>query len=411
MTINSATFYVYSDYGQYQDLNMYACNTSSTATIVSGDYDIANWSSVEQAIVVGNGSNGWHIMTTLTPTDVINTDDISIIGIRTMGSDVNSDPCTTTTYGSVTFSEYSGTNFDPRLEVEWSYNYPDPPTGLTSVHDGSCGVDLSWTPGSGTGTVYTVIRGSITDYPTSTITGYAVYSGTLTACNDTSATDVCNNTYYYSAWTYDDCGLYSETSATASYTHNYPTLPLSFTATDDGGGWALLTWTTATGTGTVNTMIRGSYTHTPTSITDGYYVYYGSGGHTTTDYHPAGDGHKYYYSLFTWDSCCISSDYLTVDIFEVEETNYDNFFSWLGGNMTILVFLIGAVSLTALTYYRRHMMLTMLAAMFWVAFSIELMTDTPNTQEIIGGFACIIFSLYLMFDLAFTLFSGGEDRE
>lgn len=83
--------------------------------------------------------------------------------------------------------------------------------------------------------------------------------------------------------------------------------------------------------------------------------------------------------------------------------------TWLEDNVIMFVLLFIALGVTALVYWRRHLMLMMLAAMLWTAGGIYIMArDNAGAVEIIAGIPCIMFALYLMFDIAFSLFRGSE---
>ena len=78
------------------------------------------------------------------------------------------------------------------------YTKPYAPTNLSATGVSQTEIDLTWTKGSGA--QGTIIRYDTSGYPTSTIDGASVYSGTGTSCSHTALS--CGTTYYYSAWAY-----------------------------------------------------------------------------------------------------------------------------------------------------------------------------------------------------------------
>lgn len=182
---------------------------------------------------------------------------------------------------------------------------PDEPIGFTATGRHQQ-VNLSWVLGAGADN--TTIYGRLGTYPISRVDPLAtlVYNGTLTSANHTGLTN--GDHWYYRAWSYCTEGglyqwsdLYAEADATPDL---FP--PTNFTLIDMGSSTVNITWTKAIDAD--NTVIRVSRTAYPISITDGEFVYFGTGT-VQFDVGVALDITTYYYRAWSENGGVYSTDY------------------------------------------------------------------------------------------------------
>jgi hypothetical protein len=155
--------------------------------------------------------------------------------------------------------------------ITWSV--PLAPTSFQGITAGINKIDITWTKGSHAG--HTRVMQKTSGYPVNISDGSFVYNGTDASCSNSSLSPGVR--YYFKAWSWNDTSkLWSLTSASVSNTTwNTPLAPTNFIATTIGSNQINLTWNK--GNYAVYTRIQQRTTGYPVSISDGSFVYNGTG--------------------------------------------------------------------------------------------------------------------------------------
>jgi len=169
-----------------------------------------------------------------------------------------------------------------------------------------------------------------------------------------------NTTYYWRALAVSSIG--QGNSSERSFTTSIP-LPLppgNFTAVQLDINTVVLSWTAGVGADSVT--IRISSVQYPSNVTEGYYVYNGNGTSCNITGLTLGELDTYYFSAWSENGAGYSLTYSTAKI---------------GGEGTVLFIglIILTLGLTALSFWRRSIVLSVGATIGWAAMGILMITS------------------------------------
>jgi len=208
-----------------------------------------------------------------------------------------------TTYYYSAWSYNSTFGFSNSYTTVVNCTSPAPPSDLQATNIGMNSLTLTWTKGTGAdNTIILMNETGYAQYPTDPSNGTNKYNGTNSNYEITGLTD--NVTYYFTFYSWSDCGWLSDTNATISVTTaSTSTSPSNLTAVTDNEDSITLTWSK----GSEYTIIRRKVGSYATSVTEGTEVYNGT-GITYTDEGLDCLTH-YYYSAWGWNGETPSADY------------------------------------------------------------------------------------------------------
>jgi parallel beta-helix repeat protein len=173
---------------------------------------------------------------------------------------------------------------------------PLAPSGFSATTVGIDKINLTWVKGGYA--THTRIQRTTGSYPEDIDDGITVYNGSSTAASDSGLSE--GTMYYYRAWSWNSTShLWSTSNASASNTTwSIPLAPTNFHTTTTGVNRIDLTWTK--GTYATNTRVMQKTDGYPMNISDGSWVYNGTG--TSCSNTSLSQGIRYYFRAWSWNT-------------------------------------------------------------------------------------------------------------
>ncbi len=170
------------------------------------------------------------------------------------------------------------------------------PNGFSATTVDTNEIVLAWTKGGYA--THTRIQRNIGSYPSGINDGTNVYNGSLSTVSDSSLAEGIH--YYYRAWSWNSTSrLWSSSNASVSNTTwSVPLAPTDFHAVTVGINKVNLSWTK--GTHTTHTKIMQKTGGYPVNISDGSFVYNGTGVSCFNS--SLSQGVRYYFRAWSWNS-------------------------------------------------------------------------------------------------------------